>query len=470
MQAECALLGETGEDRIMAAWRNATLLQMTHCPMLPSFRRKQLAVINSMCTDVTLISREERQERLKSALMAAQAWLETSLRKRDQRQATFMRNYADSMMSTAYQGPAAVLEPDKRKGSGSSGSTRTAPKPVKLSKADLIRQRQTEKRAAEDAVGLTQRWKVKQQELERAVQASGWNSYLQSEVEKFLSQCKQGTRAAYVLASTFLLQQCLTAWKEACLSRRRREAAVSAAAAPNSGPAGCGMSHAVTLWLTVQELVGRGMLDTTSSPAAADKDAAKKAGKLCEHAMQLLGFMQAAAHINGLLATSKNANPPKKHKQPDSLDSSKVTTAVATTNSSGQAAGSRGHDSSSHRNFAVGMTEAEFQLQHCGNLLRRDVPAVRDPRVISFNPDLWQRAVLDAIDVGASAVVCAPTSSGKTFISSYCMDRVLRQSNDGVVVFVAPTKALVNQTAAQASSIHLLGHGFNFSCVLHVAV
>ncbi|KAL3133315.1 putative ATP-dependent RNA helicase ddx60 [Trebouxia sp. C0009 RCD-2024] len=447
---EPTYLGETGEDRIMAAWRNATLLQMTHCPMLPPSRRRQLASTNSMCADVTLIpSAEERRERMKSALKVAQGWLETSLSKRDQRQATFMRNYANSMMSTAYQGPAAVLQRDKRKGSSSSrsnsssnssGSTRKAPKPVKLSKADLIRQQQTEKRAAEDAAGLTQRWSVKQQELERGIQVTGWNSRLQSEVENFLSQCKHGTPAAYVLASAFLLEQCLTAWKEACLSRRRREASSSAAAAP--GQAG-GMSHAVTLWLTVQELVGRGILDTTNSTATTDKYLAKQAGKLCESAMQLLGFMQAAAHINGLLATSKTANPLKKHKQPDLQDSSKVTTAVATTISSGHAAGSRGRDSSSHRDFSVGMTEAEFQLQHCGNLLQRDVPAVRDPRVISFNPDLWQRAVLDAIDVDASAVVCAPTSSGKTFISSYCMDRVLRQSKDGVVVFVAPTKALV---------------------------
>ncbi len=59
--------------------------------------------------------------------------------------------------------------------------------------------------------------------------------------------------------------------------------------------------------------------------------------------------------------------------------------------------------------------------------------------------------VLDAIDTGSSALIVAPTSSGKTFISSYCINAVVRAEGDpqGLVVFVAPTKPLVNQVAAQ---------------------
>ncbi|KAI1635019.1 hypothetical protein F4809DRAFT_470895 [Biscogniauxia mediterranea] len=93
----------------------------------------------------------------------------------------------------------------------------------------------------------------------------------------------------------------------------------------------------------------------------------------------------------------------------------------------------------------------DFQLQYCGPYLERSFDSQRDPRV-PFDPDAWQRTVLDGIDDNKSLFIVAPTSSGKTFISFYAMKKVLQADDDGVLVYVAPTKALVNQIAAEVQA------------------
>ncbi|XP_064332033.1 probable ATP-dependent RNA helicase DDX60 isoform X2 [Camelus dromedarius] len=98
--------------------------------------------------------------------------------------------------------------------------------------------------------------------------------------------------------------------------------------------------------------------------------------------------------------------------------------------------------------YSVGIGPVRFQLQHMGQYLVREERKDPDPRVQDFIPDTWQRELLDVVDNNESAVIVAPTSSGKTHASYYCMEKVLRESDEGVVVYVAPTKALVNQVAA----------------------
>ncbi|KAI9783682.1 MAG: hypothetical protein M1839_003530 [Geoglossum umbratile] len=98
--------------------------------------------------------------------------------------------------------------------------------------------------------------------------------------------------------------------------------------------------------------------------------------------------------------------------------------------------------------LSVELPPREFQLLHCGPYMDRNMDSHPDPRV-PFNPDGWQREVLDELDANHSVFVVAPTSAGKTFISFYAMEKVLRADDDAVLVYVAPTKALVNQIGAE---------------------
>ena len=60
-----------------------------------------------------------------------------------------------------------------------------------------------------------------------------------------------------------------------------------------------------------------------------------------------------------------------------------------------------------------------------------------------FKLEDWQCDILDAIDKRRSAVVCAPTSSGKTLLSTYTCNQT-----EGTVLFVLPSEVLVWQIAA----------------------
>ncbi|KAJ4307321.1 hypothetical protein N0V88_000704 [Collariella sp. IMI 366227] len=105
--------------------------------------------------------------------------------------------------------------------------------------------------------------------------------------------------------------------------------------------------------------------------------------------------------------------------------------------------------------YASNLSSANWQiigaevLLYLGDVLFDSAP---DPRVPSFHPDAWQRKVLDAIDANKSVLAVAPTSASKTFISFYAMKKVLQANDDDILVYVAPTKALVNQIAAEVQA------------------
>jgi superfamily II RNA helicase len=88
-------------------------------------------------------------------------------------------------------------------------------------------------------------------------------------------------------------------------------------------------------------------------------------------------------------------------------------------------------------------------LKYNGDKLKRTLNSTNDPRV-KFKPDEWQVKLLDVVDRNDSALVCCPTSSGKTFICYYAMEKILRSTNlNDMILFVSPNKALVNQVVAE---------------------
>jgi superfamily II RNA helicase len=199
------------------------------------------------------------------------------------------------------------------------------------------------------------------------------------------------TKTAYLEAdiNAYILQSLLNWWASYCKASKKSE----------------GYHVVALIWATVREIC------TSKSPAT--KEIAQHVTKICT----LLGITDALTSMNSSAVDRKLSFAFKYPTQTQTL--------------------------------RIEMTQTEFQLDYCGPYMDRMLDAKPDPRVSSFVPDGWQRDVLDQLDANKSVFVVAPTSAGKTFISFYAMEQVLRADNDGVLVYVAPTKALVNQIAAE---------------------
>lgn len=435
---EPSYLGETRQANVLAQYASADrdIYAMSQCPLLrPRDREHLLKVIHQETTHGLWQAEPRlRKKRMAEAAQTAYAKLRMTLERYEQRHATFMRNYAATLSKTIYL-PSA-------QGNGAQGHDKACHKvrrPV-VKTIDKQRAKIQAKKSAEDMRHRSEEWAKLQTSLEAYAERNSkcWDEHMVSSVDRFLQKEVATSTESFLLASCFKLQGEMKTWQMDCQSRARRVATgteLNALPQPN-------IAHAINIWLLTQSLLASGRLKQATPEDHASKaanKAVKHALQLCKQAMQLLGFQDAAASISDLLADLSALLPVKS--KASSRSSSRPTSAAGSGKST--------------EAYHVGISEAEFQLCYCGDVLQRGIPAAKDPRVASFVPDVWQRDVLDAIDKRESCVVCAPTSSGKTFVSSFCMDRVINQSDEGVVVFVAPTKALVNQTAAQVLKVNL---------------
>ena len=100
-----------------------------------------------------------------------------------------------------------------------------------------------------------------------------------------------------------------------------------------------------------------------------------------------------------------------------------------------------------------------FQIEKVNSRLPRREQGQPDDRTLLFtnekwNPDPWQVEFLHAVEQQQSVIIVAPTASGKTYASYYAMHQVLNDKfgPKGICVYVAPTKALVNQVSGKLDS------------------
>ncbi|XP_035676190.1 probable ATP-dependent RNA helicase DDX60 [Branchiostoma floridae] len=337
--------------------------------------------------------------------LPADKWERRMFLKGKQKFSRHMQSYGESLEGPGFRKVPIVVrqkadqkqEEKERKKKERQEMAKTAKqKTVKKSKKDLIIEARMKKEEEAKTSQMLQQW----QTLKTSLKTSKAVKSIQ-ELERFLERCdREQVPQVATQVQLAILQHLVDMWKEHC-SKGGGKAGESGH--PN-------MKTAVDIVKTVSDIVDKygQHLDSQQRQELAG-------------VLRLLGLSDMVPYIlteggeGGLLADGSKT----KKKTAEDL-----------------------------RKFSVQMSSNRFQLQHMGHLLKREGREDPDPRVPQFIPDTWQRELLDAVDNNESALIVAPTSSGKTYASYYCMEKVLRDGDDGVVVYVSPTKALVNQVAA----------------------
>ncbi|XP_078597365.1 putative ATP-dependent RNA helicase DDX60 isoform X2 [Branchiostoma floridae x Branchiostoma japonicum] len=337
--------------------------------------------------------------------LPADKWERRMFLKGKQKFSRHMQSYGESLEGPGFRKVPIVVrqkadqkqEEKERKKKERQEMAKTAKqKTVKKSKKDLIIEARMKKEEEAKTSQMLQQW----QTLKTSLKTSKAVKSIQ-ELERFLERCnREQVPQVATQVQLAILQHLVDMWKEHC-SKGGGKAGESGH--PN-------MKTAVDIVKTVSDIVDKygQHLDPQQRQELAG-------------VLRLLGLSDMVPYIlpeggeGGLLADGSKT----KKKPAEDL-----------------------------RKYSVQMSSNRFQLQHMGHLLKREGREDPDPRVPQFIPDTWQRELLDAVDNNESALIVAPTSSGKTYASYYCMEKVLRDGDDGVVVYVSPTKALVNQVAA----------------------
>lgn len=223
------------------------------------------------------------------------------------------------------------------------------------------------------------------------------------QVDGFLAAVASKSPTTYVEASQWKLVILSTAFKASRSQTRRATAtdpASSTAATPDSVVTSPAVERvAVSIWATAADLLQRGLL---APGGAAEEPVRLEAASACQRALQLLGLEASASNVAQVAGLGSSSSGSKSTKKENKDSKSKGKVAGAGDGAAGSSlAGSAAAEAPG---AAPRSPDARFQMRYCGHMLPREVPPDRDPRVQSFNPDMWQRKVRPG--------VCAKPGSG----------------------------------------------------------